>query len=465
MATLKLSHIIFTLFLYQIKIASSEILYLDNIVGSGFNIIKIIENRITRTMIYSTPDRQITQVRQGRKLIWMGYPGESIKCLTIFSFESSSKILITIEIENPAYDSLKFIYMHRNYFRYVTKAYFETNFAMQAKPLKSPTSKPIPGKLPIPRLKKPEKRKADAEKSKEAKKKIVGHPSETKTEAERQTQTELYTTTSQQTTQPQKQSEPEIIQVEVGSDDEGTDDFLVVSTSQKVDLYSETVDTTTGTAIHPKEQQVKILTQIRYTQTDTHESEDTETQTDTQQSKDTETQTVILTDSTETQTLIPTDSTDTQTDTHESKETETQTVIPTDSTETQTDTHETEDIGIQTKLRTRYPKKQHAVKTNSVQTQTEMVVPIGGEFDDEDSEGEIIPVLIGSDGEYEELPMFPGEEESDIEFQISSDSDMDIDESTDDHIIQSDAITQTDKQNDNRDPSTLPIKKRPYKPD
>nr|CAC28166.1 TashAT1 protein [Theileria annulata] len=316
MVVLKLSHIIFTLFLYRVKFASSEILYLDNLDNPNFYTIKIVEDRLTKIMILSTPEDKITEIRSKRKLIWGSDRGEYVKCFTRFSFESSDKTLITIEIGNAVDEAMKFIYVSGNFYKYINKSEFEDYY----KSFCSVFIKIPPGKLPIPRLKKnvktekvdkrklkrdrqrkdkPQSEQHDknvdivsqslAEEGIDLEKKIVGREEPTQQTEKQQEPTEL---------------EPETIPVELESDDEEIDESNVSK---------------------PKESD-GILTQNRYTQTDIQEIEDIGIQTEIH-----ELENIV------TQTDIQTKESSIQTDIQEVED-----------IDTQTDIQELENIGIQT---------------------------------------------------------------------------------------------------------------------
>ncbi|EAN33845.1 TpHN family protein [Theileria parva strain Muguga] len=292
-----------------ISFVFSEILNIKNLTDSGFYTIIIIEDGITKTMIYSTPQKIITEVRQGKRVLWTALPGESVKCLTIYTLDWASIRVMTIEINNPVKDGM--YYFNRRYSNYVyaTKEMFDFEYAEMARVAKYMHEKysKSSDKVPIPEQKQPKKRKAETDDTGEPEKKIPSQP-------------------AQPQPQPQ-QLEPEVVQVEMESEEDESTDTASEGPIEEWDIQN-----------------------IQF-----------------QVSSD----------------------------------------------------EEQKDIDISDKE------------------------------------------LIFSPSDTEEEPELIAEH---IQFQISSDSDNDIDESTDDQIIQSDAITQTDKQNDNRDPSTLPIKKRPYKP-
>uniref|UniRef100_A0A3B0N6X9 Tash1-like protein, putative n=1 Tax=Theileria annulata TaxID=5874 RepID=A0A3B0N6X9_THEAN len=367
-------------FLYHIRIVSSIVLDLNDIVNSGLKMHEDSHDGIITTKIYSTQEKKITKIHNGKALVWMALPGEYVKCVNIFIFQWSGKQLINIEIEKPRKTYNAYFFMHRGYYKLIDRGGFE-NFFLQYSNFVSKISKKIVKSRSL-------KRKFPFE--------IDGREEPTK----KKIQSQLSGTTihsEQEQIDNRKQLEPETITVELGSDDEEIDEYNL--------------------------------------------SEPKETQTD-----------------------FPTKESSIQTDIQQTQDIETQTEIPTGSTETQTDIQQTQDIGIQTKLRTKYPKKK-TTKTSSVETQTEIIVPMDDQFVDDVEDGEIIEVLIGSDGEYVENYDWEDDYSSDIQFEISSDSDMDVDESTDSHVIQSDAITQTDTDIDKKTRSSLPLKKRPYKQD
>ncbi|XP_954171.1 Tash1-like protein, putative [Theileria annulata] len=390
-------------FLYHIKIVSSIVLDLNDIVNSGLKIHEDSQDGIVTTKIYSTPEKKITKILNGKALVWMALPGEYVKCINIFIFQWSGKELINIEIENPRKTYNAYFFMHRGYYKLIDRGGFE-NFFLQYSNFVSKISEKIVKSRSL-------KRKFPFE--------IDGREEPTK----KKIQSQLSGTTihsEQEQIDNKKQLEPETITVEIGSDDEEIDESNVSK---------------------PKETQTDFPTKESSIQTDIQQTQDIETQT-----------------------LVPTGSTETQTDIQQTQDIETQTLVPTGSTETQTDIQQTQDIGIQTKLRTKYPKKK-TTKTSSVETQTEIIMPMDDQFVDDVEDGEIIEVLIGSDGEYVENYDWEDEYNSDIQFEISSDSDMDVDESTDSQVIHSDAITQTDTDIDKKTRSSLPLKKRPYKQD
>uniref|UniRef100_A0A3B0MY38 Tashat3 protein n=1 Tax=Theileria annulata TaxID=5874 RepID=A0A3B0MY38_THEAN len=376
MVVLKLSHIIFTLFLYRVKFASSEILYLDNLDNPNFYTIKIVEDRLTKIMILSTPEDKITEIRSKRKLIWGSDRGEYVKCFTRFSFESSDKTLITIEIGNAVDEAMKFIYVSGNFYKYINKSEFEDYY----KSFCSVFIKIPPGKLPIPRLKKnvktekvdkrklkrdrqrkdkPQSEQHDknvdivsqslAEEGIDLEKKIVG----------REEPTQQTTQHTQPTTEP-TELEPETITVELESDDEEIDESNVSKPKESDGILTQNRYTQTDiqeiedigiqTDVPTKESSIQTDVQTKESsiQTDIKEIEDIDTQTDIQ-TKESSIQTDIKEiEDIDTQTDIQTKESSIQTDIQEVENIETQTNIPTGSIETQTDIQQLENIQTQT---------------------------------------------------------------------------------------------------------------------
>ncbi|XP_954169.1 Tash1-or TashAT-like protein, putative [Theileria annulata] len=138
-------------FLYHIKIVSSIVLDLNDIVNSGLKIHEDSQDGIVTTKIYSTPEKKITKILNGKALVWMALPGEYVKCINIFMFKRCKKVLCTIEIENPRKTDIFYLHKYYSHYNYISKEEYYENFERfsykQPKPKK---------KLGRPRKQKPE---------------------------------------------------------------------------------------------------------------------------------------------------------------------------------------------------------------------------------------------------------------------------------------------------------------------
>ncbi|EAN33851.1 TpHN family protein [Theileria parva strain Muguga] len=133
---LKILYLFIILTLYHIKIVLSNVLDLRDISSSGFEVAQTHESGMIKTIVLSSPDRQITEVRQGRELVWMGHPGESVKCLTHTTFMRYKKALVTMEINNPVKHDVFYLYNYFSHYVYTSKDIYDEKFRKYSKPPK-----------------------------------------------------------------------------------------------------------------------------------------------------------------------------------------------------------------------------------------------------------------------------------------------------------------------------------------
>ncbi|EAN33846.1 TpHN family protein [Theileria parva strain Muguga] len=214
MVKLNILCLLVILILYHIKIVSSIVFDIKNISNSKVEVVRTVENGMTKTVIYSTPERKITEVRDGYKIIWMADPGEYLKCLNYYEFLWKKNILISVESNNPSKDMSFFYKRGENYPRiagvnFVVK--FEKNLYHSTKTPKKRKDDTKKGETD----KKPKKRKAETDDTGEPEKKIRSQPNET--------------------TEPQQQPPlvPETIHFEISdSEDETIDQYEPLDLSQ-----------------------------------------------------------------------------------------------------------------------------------------------------------------------------------------------------------------------------------------
>ncbi|EAN33854.1 putative integral membrane protein [Theileria parva strain Muguga] len=251
MIYLKNTFLIFVVFVYCIKIASSLTLDLNNTSMSEFHTLKLLHQGIAKTIVLSTPDRQITEVRQGRESVWMGHPGESIKCVTFYiSFKWSSEVLMTIEINNPNKTAMYYLRKHHHNYKYISLQEFESRYrdmVILSKQLDLINEQNIREKELVRKTKQkqPKKRKAETDDTGEPEKKIRRQPNETTeqqplvpetihfeiSDSEEEHEIKLEISDDEQheppglshfkkPTQPSQPLVPETTQVELGSDED-----------------------------------------------------------------------------------------------------------------------------------------------------------------------------------------------------------------------------------------------------
>uniref|UniRef100_A0A3B0MQV1 Tash1-or TashAT-like protein, putative n=1 Tax=Theileria annulata TaxID=5874 RepID=A0A3B0MQV1_THEAN len=115
-------------FLYHIKIVSSIVLDLNDIVNSGLKMHEDSHDGIITTKIYSTQEKKITKIHNGKALVWMALPGEYVKCVNIFMFKRCKKVLCTIEIENPIKTDIFYLHKYYSHYNYISKEEYYDNF-------------------------------------------------------------------------------------------------------------------------------------------------------------------------------------------------------------------------------------------------------------------------------------------------------------------------------------------------
>ncbi|XP_954166.1 Tash1-like protein, putative [Theileria annulata] len=120
--------IFYGLVIYYIRIVSSNVLDLNNLDNPKFYTMRIVEQGVTKIMILSTPENKITEIRRGRLLIWSLDPGEYVKCVTVFIFHWSGKVLINFEIENPRRTDMYYLHKYYSHFKYISKREFEEEY-------------------------------------------------------------------------------------------------------------------------------------------------------------------------------------------------------------------------------------------------------------------------------------------------------------------------------------------------
>uniref|UniRef100_A0A3B0MUJ7 Tash1-like protein, putative n=1 Tax=Theileria annulata TaxID=5874 RepID=A0A3B0MUJ7_THEAN len=120
--------IFYALVIYYVRIVSCNVLDLNNLDNPKFYTIKIVEQGVTKIMILSTPENKITEIHRGRLLIWSPDPGEYVKCVTVFIFHWSGKVLINFEIENPRKTDMYYLHKYYSHFKYINKREFENEY-------------------------------------------------------------------------------------------------------------------------------------------------------------------------------------------------------------------------------------------------------------------------------------------------------------------------------------------------
>ncbi|EAN33855.1 TpHN family protein [Theileria parva strain Muguga] len=198
--------LIFVVIVYCTSFVSSLTLDLNNLFNSEFNTLKIVENGIIKTTIFSTADRPITKIRKGSKVIWQALSGESAKSITHISSKWSKSMVMTIEVDNHVNDDMYYICKTRSDYKYVTKEIFDEEFVELYKTFISMNERYSK------RSHKRKKPKDDTDNTQIPKKR--GKPR--KIPAEPPGQTEL----EQQQPPENQQLEPDTIRVEMGTDDE-----------------------------------------------------------------------------------------------------------------------------------------------------------------------------------------------------------------------------------------------------
>eukprot|EP00375_Theileria_parva_P003453 XP_766135.1 hypothetical protein [Theileria parva strain Muguga] len=186
---------------------------------SEFHTLKIVGNGIIKTTIFSTPDRPITKICKGCRGIWQALPGESAKCVTYITSELSKKILMIIEVDNPVKHQVYYLNRCRTHYVYITREQFEKEFVE--------ISYPPSGKVPIPKLKRPEPITEALPVTYEDNnpnklRKLMKKPETAETtigNREKSSQTLMQTQVVETQLQPDL-LEPEIVQVEVESEDD-----------------------------------------------------------------------------------------------------------------------------------------------------------------------------------------------------------------------------------------------------
>ncbi|XP_954174.1 Tash1-like protein, putative [Theileria annulata] len=111
-------------FLYHIKIVSSIVLDLNDIVNSGLKIHEDSQDGIVTTKIYSTPEKKITKILNGKALVWMALPGEYVKCVNIFMFESNNDVFLSFDVHNPIINKTFYLHKYYNHYKFVRQITF-----------------------------------------------------------------------------------------------------------------------------------------------------------------------------------------------------------------------------------------------------------------------------------------------------------------------------------------------------
>ncbi|XP_954168.1 Tash(AT)-like protein, putative [Theileria annulata] len=128
MVSLKNPCIVFTVIVYYIKAVSSLILDLSNLSNSVLEVQSTVEDGIVITKIYSTPEKKITEIYQGFIEIWIGYPGESAKCVTYIKFKRPIRAILKIEVDNPVLNSNYYLFKKYSNYKYISKDEFEKKY-------------------------------------------------------------------------------------------------------------------------------------------------------------------------------------------------------------------------------------------------------------------------------------------------------------------------------------------------
>uniref|UniRef100_A0A3B0MK48 Tash(AT)-like protein, putative n=1 Tax=Theileria annulata TaxID=5874 RepID=A0A3B0MK48_THEAN len=266
--------IFYGLVIYYIRIVSSILLDLENVNISKFYTMRIVERGVTKIMILSTPENKITEVYNGIFFVWSPDPGEYVKCVTIYEFRYTKRVIMSIEIENPRKTDMYYLSKYRWNYKYISKEDFEKEYqsmlliekeleyGIQKQKHESGTEKVfIPKrKRGRPRKHKPKIKDTDYKTRKSKKQSIAQEETTqqlekldpevtttTKEESEEskeptQTPTKESKTDSAQITQlteePKPQLQPEITPVEIGSDEEPEEEEPV-HLSQ---YYTETIE-------------------------------------------------------------------------------------------------------------------------------------------------------------------------------------------------------------------------------
>uniref|UniRef100_A0A3B0MFI4 Tash(AT)-like protein, putative n=1 Tax=Theileria annulata TaxID=5874 RepID=A0A3B0MFI4_THEAN len=120
--------IFYGLVIYYIRIVSSILLDLENVNISKFYTMRIVERGVTKIMILSTPENKITEVYNGIFFVWSPDPGEYVKCVTIYEFRYTKRVIMSIEIENPRKTDMYYLSKYRWNYKYISKEDFEKEY-------------------------------------------------------------------------------------------------------------------------------------------------------------------------------------------------------------------------------------------------------------------------------------------------------------------------------------------------
>ncbi|EAN33849.1 TpHN family protein [Theileria parva strain Muguga] len=170
MVRLNILLLLYAGFLYHIKSVYSVLLDLNNLSHSGLQVVKTVERDISKTMIYSTQERKITGICKGSKLIWMGYRGEYVRCVTRILSKWCNSTLIIIQINNAVKDDTYYIHIDPSNYVYISKEEFDEVLDVISK-----FSQWMYEKY-SKRPKKPEKRKGDTDDTEKTKKRSTVEP-------------------------------------------------------------------------------------------------------------------------------------------------------------------------------------------------------------------------------------------------------------------------------------------------
>uniref|UniRef100_A0A3B0N4G2 Tash1-like protein, putative n=1 Tax=Theileria annulata TaxID=5874 RepID=A0A3B0N4G2_THEAN len=111
-------------FLYHIRIVSSIVLDLNDIVNSGLKIHEDSHDGIITTKIYSTQEKKITKIHNGKALVWMALPGEYVKCVTYIMFESNNDVFLSFDVHNPIINKTFYLHKYYNHYKFVRQITF-----------------------------------------------------------------------------------------------------------------------------------------------------------------------------------------------------------------------------------------------------------------------------------------------------------------------------------------------------
>ncbi|EAN33843.1 TpHN family protein [Theileria parva strain Muguga] len=248
MVRVNILYMSFVLIVCRIKIVSSIVLDINDIVNSGLKVFQRVKNGIITTKVFSRPGMPITQILKGSRPIWNGYPGESVRSLTFITSEWSSETVLSIEVDNPVKEPTLYLHTFYNHYKYIT--------------IQSYNQK-IKQILKGPRIcfKKRKKDKGETDDTGEPEKKIRRQPNETTepppqqplvpetihfeisdSEEEEPTTTSAQQCQEDQTPEPTKPLVPETTRVEIGSDvDEETDTASGPSDDDDSNLLNESL--------------------------------------------------------------------------------------------------------------------------------------------------------------------------------------------------------------------------------